>query len=106
MQYPKSTELKIPFVINIINEEDYERMKKIFNVTNLNDMKKVITAQLSKHLLAVAFEGELKYIFDGTERKSKLVPVDELIKTRKMLEGEIEFVEEQIAEVKAKLPWE
>jgi hypothetical protein len=105
MQYPKSTELKVSFVINIINEEEYEKMKEVFGVSNLNDLKKVIAAHLSKHLLTVAFEGELKYIFEGGQRKSK-IPVDELIKTRKMLEGEQEFVQEQIEEVKQKLPWE
>jgi len=106
MQYPKSFELKVPFVINLVTEEDYAEMKQRFNVGNLTDLKKVMTAKLAKHLLEVAFEGELKYIFEGGERKSKLIPVEELVKTRKMLEGEIEFVEQQIEEVKQKLPWE
>ena len=106
MQYPKSFELKVPFVINLVTEEDYAEMKQRFNVGNLTDLKKVMTAKLAKHLLEVALEGELKYIFEGGERKSKLIPVEELVKTRKMLEGEIEFVEQQIEEVKQKLPWE
>ena len=106
MQYPKSFELKVPFVINLVTEEDYAEMKQRFNVGNLTDLKKAMTAKLAKHLLEVALEGELKYIFEGGERKSKLIPVEELVKTRKMLEGEIEFVEQQIEEVKQKLPWE
>ena len=109
MQYPKSFELKVPFVINLVTEEDYAEMKQRFNVGNLTDLKKVMTAKLAKHLLEVALEGELKYIFEGGERKSKLVPVEELIETRKMLEEEIEYVEEvarKIGDVKQKLPWE
>jgi hypothetical protein len=85
MQYPKSAELKVPFVIHMQSEADYETLKQRFNVSNLNDLKKVIAAELAKHLLQEAKESKLNYVFERKERVEEINPkedVKEMLKAR------------------------
>ena len=74
MQYPKSVELKPSFHMNLNNEAEYEELKQRFGVSNLNELKKVVSAELAKHLLKEAMEGKLNYVFERKEPK----PVEEM----------------------------
>jgi hypothetical protein len=87
MQYPKSAELKVPFFIHMQSEADYETLKQRFKVSNLNDLKKVMAAEIAKHLLKEAAEGKLNYVFERKEPEpvEEINPkedVKELLKTR------------------------
>lgn len=119
MQYPKIVELKPSFQMNLNDEAEYEEMKKRFNVTNLVDLKKMLTALLTKHLMTDAMEGKLSYVFSNEERKT--IPLENLVKVKEMLEEGEKIVEEQIQDVNpkqdikqmlrmkrnpSKLPWE